>query len=118
FRGNLHGGVATYWQWDYHVQDESTPASEWRTERAPTRSLPGIAPTTYAAVVKTADTIEWITQQERTNPDKPWFVWLAHNLAHITGNQQPNPMAVPNIDTLDERSRNEMESCGGTFGSA
>jgi arylsulfatase A-like enzyme len=118
FRGNLHGGVATYWQWDYHVQDAASAPGEWRQEPAPTRSLPGIAPTTYAAVVKTADTIDWITEQEKNNPDKPWFVWLAHNLAHITGNQQPNPMAVPNIDTLDDRSRKEMESCGGTFGSA
>lgn len=118
FRGNLHGGVQTYWEWDYQIQDESTPPDQWRTEKAPTRSLPGIAPTTYAPVVKTADAIAWITQQEQRNPDQPWFVWLAHNLAHITGNQRPNPMAVPNADTLDERSRREMQACGGTFGSA
>src|SRR5690606_4100826 len=49
---------------------------------------------------------------------RPWFVWMAFNLSHISENQRPNPMVVPNIDTLDEPSRKEMESCGGTFGSA
>ncbi len=60
----------------------------------------------------------WINEQQAEEPDKPWFVWLAFNLAHISGNQRPNPMAVPNIDTLDEPSRKEMQACGGTFGSA
>ncbi len=118
FLGNLHGGLATYFEYDYHVQDSTTPPDQWRTEKAPVRSLPGIAPTTFAPVVKTADTINWITEQEKKNPDKPWFVWFAFNLSHITGNQLPNPMCVPNIDTLDEVSRKEMEECGGTFGSA
>ncbi|HEX6998980.1 MAG TPA: sulfatase-like hydrolase/transferase [Gammaproteobacteria bacterium] len=118
YKGNLNGGIATYWDYDYHVQDDRTPPHEWRTERPPVKSLPGIAATTYAPVVKGADAIEWITEQEQENPDKPWFVWLAFNLSHITGRQQPNPMAVPNIDTLDEVSRAEMEACGGTFGSA
>ena len=118
FLGNLHGGLATYWEYDYHVQDETTPPDQWRTEPAPTRSLPGIAPTTYGPVVKGADTIAWIKKQEDENPEKPWFVWLAFNTAHITGNQQPNPMAVPNADTLNDVARKEMEACGGTFGSA
>src|SRR5690606_41697291 len=64
YKGNLNGGIATYWDYDYHVQDETTPPHEWRTERPPVKSLPGIAPTTYAPVVKAADTIEWITAQE------------------------------------------------------
>jgi arylsulfatase A-like enzyme len=118
FLGNLHGGLATYWEYDYHIQDSNTPPDQWRTEKAPVRSLPGIAPTTFAPVVKAADTIKWITEQEEKDPDKPWFVWMAFNLSHITGNQMPNPMCVPNIDTLDEASRKEMEECGGTFGSA
>ncbi len=118
FRGNLHGGVDTYWEWNYQIQDADSPPDQWRQESAPTRSLPGIAPTTYAPVVKTADAIAWITEQEQRDPDRPWFVWLAHNLAHITGNQRPNPMAVPNADTLDAPSRREMEACGGTFGTA
>jgi arylsulfatase A-like enzyme len=118
YRGNLHGGIATYWQYDYHIQDSTSAPSEWRTEKAPVRSLPGIAPTTYAPVVKAADAIAWITEQEKSNPDKPWFVWFAFNLSHITGNQMPNPMCVPNIDTLDDASRQEMKECGGTFGSA
>jgi arylsulfatase A-like enzyme len=118
FLGNLHGGIATYWEYDYHIQDSTTAPSEYRTEKAPVRSLPGIAPTTYAPVVKAADAINWITEREKKNPNKPWFVWFAFNLSHITGNQMPNPMCVPNIDTLDEVSRKEMEACGGTFGSA
>lgn len=118
YRGNLHGGVATYWAWDYHVQDADTPDNVWRTEPAPTRSLPGMAATTYAPLVNIADTLDWISDQKKRNPDKPWFVWMASNLAHITGNQLPNPMAVPNIDTMDERSIAEMRACGGSFGSA
>jgi len=118
FLGNLHGGIATYWDYDYHVQDEATPPDQWRTEKPPARSLPGIASTTYEPVVKAADTIEWIRKQEKANPDKPWFAWLAFNVAHITGNQQPNPMAVPNADTMNEVSRREMEACKGTFGTA
>jgi len=117
FRGNLHGGVADYWTWDYHIQDSADAPDQYRTEKAPVRSLPGFEPTTFAPVVKTADAVEWIHEQESKNPDKPWFVWMAFNLSHITGNQQPNPMCVPNKDTLDEPSRKEMEACGGTFGS-
>jgi arylsulfatase A-like enzyme len=118
FLGNLHGGVATYWQWDYQIQDSTDAPDKYRTEKAPIRSLAGVAPTTYAPVVNAADAIKWITEQESKNPDKPWHVWLTFNLSHITGNQLPNPMIVPNIDTMDEVSINEMKACGGTFGSA
>jgi hypothetical protein len=68
--------------------------------------------------VNAADAIQWINGQESKNPNKPWFVWLAFNLSHISGNQKPNPMIVPNIDTMDEVSIKEMKACGGTFGSA
>lgn len=118
FLGNLHGGVATYWEWDYHIQESTDTPSQYRTEKAPTRSLPGVAATTYAPVVNASDAIKWITEQETKESQKPWFVWLAFNLSHITGNQKPNPMIVPNIDTLDEVSWKEMKACGGTFGSA
>ena len=121
FLGNLHGGVQTYYEWDYHIQDSTDPPDQWRTEKAPTRSLPGIKPTTFAPVVKTADAIHWITEQEKKNPDKPWFVWFAFNLSHITGQQEPNPMVIPNVDTMDKISRKEMEKCmgpDGQFGSA
>lgn len=121
FQGNLHGGINTYFEWDYHVQDDSTPSDRWRTEKAPVRSLPGIQPTTFAPVVKTADAIRWITEQERDNPGKPWFVWFGFNLSHITGQQQPNPMVIPNADTMDAISRKEMQECmgpDGRFGSA
>jgi arylsulfatase A-like enzyme len=118
YQGNLHGGVATYWDWDYHVQDSTDAPDKYRTLKPPTRSIPGVAPTTYAPVVNAADAIKWITEQKTKNPDKPWFVWLAFNLSHITGNQMPNPMIVPNIDTMDDAAIKEMKDCGGTFGSA
>ena len=118
FLGNLHGGVTTYWDWDYHIQDSTDPPDKYRTEKPPVRSIPGVAPTTYAPIVNAADMIKWVTEQKSKNPDKPWFVWLAFNLSHITGNQKPNPMIVPNIDTMDEVSIKEMKACGGTFGSA
>jgi arylsulfatase A-like enzyme len=118
FKGNMHAAIGTYWQYDYHLQDAASSPNEWRTEATPEKSLPGIAPTTYAPVVKAADTLEWIAAQEAETPDKPWFVWLAFNLAHATAQRVPSQMAVPNVDTLDAVARKEMEDCGGTFGSA
>jgi len=118
YRGNLNGAPSTYWMYEYHVQDAATPADKYRTEEAPTRSLPDIAPTTYAPVTQVADALKWISDQERQRPDQPWMAWMAFNNAHITENQRPNPMAVPNADTLDERTRREMQACGGQFGSA
>lgn len=117
FRGNMHAALKTYWDWDYMVQDDSTPANQWRMERPPLKSLPGIAPTSYAAVVQTADAVEWITRQEATRPDKPWFTWLAFNLTHATAQQQPSQMAVPNADTLGAATTAEMKACKGIFGS-
>jgi arylsulfatase A-like enzyme len=118
FKGNLHAAITTYWEYDYQVQDDETPADKWRAETPPKKSLPGIAPTTFAPVVKVADTIEWITAREKADPDKPWFVWLAFNLSHATIRQRPSAMAVPNADTLDPKSYEEMKECGGSFGSA
>ena len=117
FKGNMHAAINSYWDYEYQVQDASTPADQWRTEPMPTKSLPGIAPTNYAPVVKAADTIEWIKAKEAENPNKPWFAWMAFNLAHTTARQQPSAMAVPNADTLDAASYKEMKECGGTFGS-
>ncbi len=118
FRGNLHAAITTYWEYDYQIQDGDTPADTWRTEAPPKRSLPGIAPTTYAPVVKIADAIEWITAREAADPDKPWFAWVAFNLSHATARQQPSAMCVPEADTLDPESYSEMKECGGAFGSS
>jgi arylsulfatase A-like enzyme len=117
FKGNLHAAINTYWDYDYQVQDDNTPADQWRNEPQPKKSLPGIAPTTYAPVVKAADAIEWITAKKTEDPNKPWFIWFAFNLAHATIKQQPSAMMVPNADTLDAASYREMKECGGTFGS-
>jgi len=118
FKGNMHAAIKTYWDYDYMVQDADTPASQWRTGPPPIKSLPGIAPTTFSPVVQVADTLEWITAQKTSNPDKPWFAWMAFNLAHATAQAQPSSMVVPNADTLDARTYGEMKKCGGTFGSA
>lgn len=56
--------------------------------------------------------------REEAEPDKPWFVWLAYNLSHATAQQRPSAMAVPNADTLDKQSYDEMKACGGEFGSS
>ena len=117
FKGNMHAAINSYWDYEYQVQDADTPADQWRVEPMPKKSLPGIAPTNYAPVVKVADTIEWIKAKKAENPKKPWFAWLAFNLAHTTILQQPSAMCVPNIDTLDAVSIKEMKECGGTFGS-
>ena len=116
FRGNMHAALQTFWEYPLHIQDDGTTAGTWRTAEAPVASLPGIAPSTYAAVSKGEDAINWITAQEEADPDRPWFMWMAFNLAHATIIQQPSAMMVPNEDTLDEVSRAEMEACGGTFG--
>jgi arylsulfatase A-like enzyme len=118
FRGNLSAAIKSYWDYDYQIQDADTPADKWRTEKPPMRSLPGIAPTNYAPVVKASDAIEWIRAQEKSNPDKPWFTWLAFNLSHATAQRVPSQMVVPNADTLTPQVRQEMKACGGTFGSA
>jgi len=118
FKGNMHAAIKTYFDWDYMVQDADTPANQWRTGSPPTKSLPGIAPTTFSPVVQVADTLEWITARKTSTPDKPWFAWMAFNLSHATTQAQPSSMVVPNADTLDARSLTEMKKCGGTFGSA
>ncbi len=118
FKGNLSAAINTYWNYEYQIQDAATPADKWRNEQPPTRSLPGIAATTYAPVVKAADTIEWITAQEKANPDKPWFVWLAFNLSHATASRVPSQMIIPNADTLTKEAYDELKACGGTFGTA
>ncbi len=116
FRGNFHAAITTFWEYDYEVQDDSTPASQWRTSAPPERSLPGIGPTTFAPVVKAADTLEWVAARESADPDKPWFAWLAFNLSHATISREPSQMAVPDAATLDAASLEEMQACGGVFG--
>ncbi len=117
FRGNLHAAINTYWDYDYVIQDEGSAPGEYRTGKPPERSLPGIAPTTYGPVVKVADTLEWITARQKADPSKPWFAWLAFNLSHATTSRAPSQMPVPNKDTLDGKSLDEITTCGGKFGS-
>ena len=73
FKGGMHAAINSYWNYEYLVQDDTTPADQWRSEPMPTKSLPGIAPTNYAPVVKAANAIEWIQARHSQDPDKPWF---------------------------------------------
>ena len=111
FKGNVQGGISpTFWNYQYHVQDDATTnPDQYRTDPTPTKSLPGIASTTFAPVVKIADAIEWIEDRQAEDPDKPWLAWLAFNEAH-------SPMHVPNADTLDSVSLTEVTGCGGVPG--
>ncbi len=110
FRGHSGGALENFWTYSYHVQDASTTnPNRYRSEPRPTRSLPGIAPTTFAPVVQATDAINAVTAWEAEDPDRPWFVWLAFNEAH-------SPMHVPNADTLDAASFAEVTACGGVPG--
>ncbi|MXO66429.1 sulfatase-like hydrolase/transferase [Altericroceibacterium endophyticum] len=117
FRGNMNGAIEGYWDYTYQVQDQNSKADQVRDEAAPANALPGIKSTTYAPVTKIADAIDWINDREADDPDKPWFVWMAYNLSHITS-KMGAPTVVPNEDALDEASRKEMIACGGQFGTA
>jgi arylsulfatase A-like enzyme len=114
YKGNNTGGLSpTFWSYEYHIQDDPNSETAYRTESAPTRSLPGIAPTTFATVVQAADTIEWINARQAADPDKPWFVYLSFNETH-------SPMHVPNEDTLDAPTKTDLNGCGayGTAGAS
>jgi arylsulfatase A-like enzyme len=109
YRGHNAAYIPAYWSYPVHYQDSTTgAANNFGTIAAGSvtaRSLPVgsttpvIQSTKYEPVVRAADTIDWITARKNENPDKPWFVWLAFNLSHVT--TQSPAMHVPNKDTLD-----------------
>jgi len=126
FKGHVDGAVEDYWDYNYDVQDDSHSPTEFtRVRPVPeAKSLPGIAATTYAPVVKGRDVIDWINAREDTNPDKPWLVWLAFNEAHWDWDGYN--LHVPNGDTIGCHPTNpdldgpvcqEIKSCGGSPGS-
>jgi arylsulfatase A-like enzyme len=117
FKGHLDSAISpTYWSYNYLIQDEATSSTAYRTESAPTRSLPGINPTTFEPVVRAADTVEWINARQAQNPDKPWFVYLAYNESHVLVPPDTPYYHVPNADTLDAASLAEVTACGGQPG--
>jgi len=117
FIGNMHAALPTFWDYQVQLQDAASAAGEWRVEVPRPHALPGIGPTLLADVLWGAEAVDWIRQQETTDPGKPWFGWLAFNLAHATARQTPSAMMVPDRDTLDAATIAEMEACGGEFGS-
>lgn len=119
FKGHLDSAISpTYWSYNYLIQDEATSSTAYRTESAPTKSLPGIDPTTFEPVVRAADTIEWINDRQGEDPTKPWFVWLAFNESHVLVPPDTPYYHVPNADTLDSTSLAEVTGCGGQPGSS
>jgi len=122
FKGHLDSALPDYWNYKYQWQDEDTPDSTIESsDTPPSRFLPGIAETTFAPVVRAADTIGYITAQQAQNPDKPWFVWLAFNQAHVAvaGSGASVPLYhVPNADTMDQPTRDEILGCGGVPGNS
>jgi arylsulfatase A-like enzyme len=112
FRGHSGGALEGFWSYSYHVQDAATTNPDrYRVDPRPTRSLPGIAATSFAPVVQASDAIDTIAAWEADDPDRPWLVWLAFNEAH-------SPMHVPNADTLDAASFAEVSACGGVPGTS
>jgi len=116
YRGDMNAALPTYWNYPISVQDDATGPTEWRSETPVPRSLPGIAPTTLADVAWSADAVDWIGAQERDHPDRPWFAWVAFNLAHATIIQKPSAMMIPDKDTLDAATIAEIDACGGEYG--
>ncbi|WAT17284.1 sulfatase-like hydrolase/transferase [Aurantiacibacter sp. MUD11] len=116
FSGNMHAALPTFWDWELQVQDAETAPGEWRSSPAPARSLPGVAPTTNAGVVKVAELLDWMEERE-AEPERPWFGWLAFHLSHATIDQDPSAMMIPEADLLDAATRAEVEACGGTYAS-
>jgi arylsulfatase A-like enzyme len=117
YYGHNDAYIPSYWSYPVHWQDSTTSPSSFNTIAAasvPARTLAGIASTKYAPVVKGAAAIDWINARQAADPNKPWFVWLAFNLSHVT-TQNPN-MHVPNADTLDSDTKNELNTCLGTSG--
>jgi arylsulfatase A-like enzyme len=129
YRGHNAAYIPGYWSnsdcttpsancYPLHWQDSGTAEGSFNTIAAgsvPARTLPAgttpeISPaTTYEPVVRAADTIDWITARKNENPDKPWFVWLAFNLSHVTV-QTPN-MHVPPKNLLDSATIAELDAC-------
>jgi arylsulfatase A-like enzyme len=122
YRGHNAAYIPGYWSdgtntannYAIHWQDSGTAANTFNTIAAGSvtpRSLPAgttaeISPaTTYEPVIRAADAIDWIN----AHPDKPWFIWLAFNLSHVTL-QTPN-MHVPPKNLLDSVTISEMDAC-------
>lgn len=118
FVGNMHAALPSFWTYQIHSQLADTPSDKWLVQDQLEHSLPGIEPTTLADVGWGKNTIDWIREQEGADPDKPWFAWMAFNLAHATAGANPSQMIIPDRSLLDATTIAEVEACGGHFGTA
>lgn len=48
--------------------------------------------TNYATTENVDDAINWISDQKMSNPDKPWFMWLAFNAPHAPFHKPPDDL--------------------------
>src|SRR6478609_3170584 len=77
FHGILGGALTDYFSWN--IWDSNGPA---------------VPTTTYATTKLTDLAIDYIHNQEATQPDKPWFVYQAYNAPHAA-NGGNSPYQVP-----------------------
>lgn len=113
YRGNIEGTLGgSYDTYDSLVQGDiiDNPTQITYLDQ-PSRTITVNNPegkvevtTTYAPVVKIADAMDWIIDQEASNPDKPWFTWLAFNTPHT-------PIHTPNQVYLNQTTRDDLATC-------
>jgi arylsulfatase A-like enzyme len=77
FHGILGGALTDYFSWN--IWDINGPA---------------VPTTTYATTALTDLAIDYIHNQEQTQPDKPWFVYQSYNAPHAA-NGGNSPYQVP-----------------------
>ncbi|HWA75466.1 MAG TPA: sulfatase-like hydrolase/transferase [Polyangiaceae bacterium] len=77
FQGILGGALTDYFSWNI-----------WDINR------PAVPTTTYATTALTDLAIEYIHNQQQSEPDKPWFVYQSYNAPHAA-NGGNSPYQVP-----------------------
>ena len=111
FRGRISGQVG-YYSYAYSVQGDITDNPTQLTQldqpeaTLTINSVEGAVEvtTSYGPVVKVRDTMDWITNQNVTDPDQPWFVWLALNTPHT-------PLHTPDQVYLNQIARDDLAAC-------
>ncbi len=79
FAGIIGGGVRNYF--DYPLIEQGVRSRS----------------TTYTTTAFTDKAITWIQKQKQTDPNRPWFLWLAYNAPHA-------PFHMPPKDLLPDNS--------------
>ncbi|MFQ5644408.1 MAG: sulfatase-like hydrolase/transferase [Thiogranum sp.] len=72
YAGYLSGQLPDYYNWDKVTNGVHTTV------------------TNYATTENVDDAISWVTAQEASDPNKPWFLWLAFNAPHDPFHKPPD----------------------------